>query len=99
MFAYDIEIVNGMRIPVQLLDRHWVITDGEGRSEEVRGPGVVGQQPVIAPNGVFSYQSGCPLRTPVGVMEGSYGFIEVASGQAFRVPIPAFRLALPGILN
>lgn len=99
VFAYDIMVINGTSEAVQLLDRHWKITDAEGHAEDVRGPGVVGQQPVIAPGEHFTYQSGCPLRTPVGVMQGSYGFIEPDTGRRFRVTIAPFRLAMPGILN
>ena len=72
VFGYTIVIVNTSKVPVQLLTRHWVIIDGAGRREEVRGEGVVGQQPRLEPGQAFKYQSFCPLKTPWGTMEGTY---------------------------
>jgi len=89
--AYAVEIENLRDGPVQLLTRHWIITDALGRTEEVRGPGVVGEQPVIAPGKAHAYSSGCPLGTPSGMMVGSYGMID-ASGAVLEVAIPAFSL-------
>lgn len=94
VFAYTIEIANLGARPVQLVARYWRIVDGEGRVQEVRGAGVVGQEPVIAPGEVFTYTSGCPLGTPHGTMEGHYT-MSVAGGESFDVRIPAFPLESP----
>jgi ApaG protein len=93
-WAYTIEITNETKKSVQLRSRVWHITDGQGNTEEVRGPGVVGEQPVIVPGGSFSYTSGCPLSTPSGIMVGSYQ-MEDESGTLFDVAIPAFSLDCP----
>jgi ApaG protein len=93
-WSYTIEIANDGDRTVQLTHRHWQITDANGRSEEVRGPGVVGEQPKLKPGDAFSYTSGCPLRTPSGVMVGTYRMVD-ESGQAFDVAIPAFSLDSP----
>jgi ApaG protein len=93
-WAYTIEITNETKETVQLRSRVWHITDGLGNTEEVRGPGVVGEQPVIIPGGSFSYTSGCPLGTPSGIMVGSYQ-IEGEDGALFDVAIPAFSLDCP----
>ena len=93
-WAYTIEITNETEKAVQLRSRVWHITDGQGNTEEVRGPGVVGEQPVIVPGGSFSYTSGCPLSTPSGIMVGSYQ-MEDESGTLFDVAIPAFSLDCP----
>jgi ApaG protein len=98
LFTYHITIRNESSDTVQLLSRHWVITDGEGRCEEVRGPGVVGNQPVLKPGEQFQYTSGCPLTTPVGTMHGSFHMIP-ANGQPFEAMIDPFRLAVPRALN
>lgn len=74
-FSYHIRIRNDGDRPVRLLSRHWIITDGNGRVEEVKGPGVVGQQPLIPPGEEFEYESFCPLPTPTGMMRGSYQFL------------------------
>ena len=93
-WSYTIEIANvGDRI-VQLTHRHWEITDANGRREEVRGPGVVGEQPKLKPGDAFSYTSGCPLKTPSGIMVGTYRMID-ESGEEFDVAIPAFSLDSP----
>jgi ApaG protein len=93
-WSYTIEIANvGDRI-VQLTHRHWQITDANGRREDVRGPGVVGEQPKLKPGDAFSYTSGCPLKTPSGIMVGTYRMID-ESGEAFEVAIPAFSLDSP----
>lgn len=94
-WAYTVEIANSGQGPVQILGRHWVITDANGRREEVRGAGVVGEQPIIEPGGRFRYTSGCPLSTPSGTMVGVYQAVDGA-GQVFSVAIPAFSLDLPG---
>ena len=97
-FAYRIEIENSGEEPARLLNRHWVITDGHGEIQEVRGAGVVGSQPLIAPGDKFAYTSACPLGTPVGTMEGSYE-MELPDGKHFDAAIPAFTLAVPYSLN
>ena len=94
-WAYTVEIANGGDAPVQILARHWIITDANGRREDVRGIGVVGEQPVIGPGSSFTYTSGCPLPTPSGVMFGTYQAID-DEGEVFSVAIPAFSLDLPG---
>lgn len=93
-WAYTISIANERTTTVQLRSRIWRITDGGGRTEEVRGAGVVGQTPVIEPGDSFSYTSGCPLSTPQGIMVGSYQMAD-AEGQLFNVDIPAFSLDSP----
>ena len=93
-WVYTIEITNLGREPVQLTARHWRITDGNGLLEEVRGPGVVGEQPVIQPGEAFRYTSGCPLTTPSGIMEGEYRMVDSA-GVGFDAEIPAFSLDSP----
>lgn len=94
VWGYDVEIENHGTETVQLISRHWVITDALGRVEEVEGDGVVGEQPVLAPGEVFRYTSGCPLVTPSGVMEGEYRMI-TGAGEAFEARIPPFSLDLP----
>lgn len=93
-WAYTIEIANLGTSRVQLLSRHWIIIDAFGRREEVRGPGVVGEQPVLEPGETFRYASGCPLTAPSGMMQGAYRMIDDA-GVAFDVEIPAFSLDSP----
>ena len=93
-WIYTIEITNLGRQTVQLTARHWIITDGNGVVEEVQGPGVVGEQPVIPPGESFRYTSGCPLTTPSGIMVGSYQMLDEA-GRPFEVNIPAFSLDSP----
>lgn len=95
-FSYHIKITNKGEKPVQLLNRHWVITDGHGRNEEVRGPGVVGQQPKLQPGESFEYESFCPLTTPTGSMRGSYQMMCLETGRSFDAEIPAFYLVEPG---
>jgi ApaG protein len=93
-WAYAVEITNLSQQTVQLRSRYWRITDGAGRVQEVRGPGVVGEEPVILPGDSYEYTSGCPLTTPSGFMVGSYQ-VETARGEALTVEIPAFSLDLP----
>lgn len=93
-FVYTITITNEGDQTVQLMTRHWVITDGDNRVEEVRGPGVVGQQPVLGPGQSFTYSSGCALPTPFGVMEGTYQVV-TTSGEQFDVRIASFALSEP----
>ena len=94
VWAYRIEIVNLGLESVQLRSRFWRITDGIGRTEEVRGRGVVGKEPLLKPGESFEYTSGCPLTTPSGIMVGSYQ-MQTESGEMFVVDIPAFSLDMP----
>ncbi|ADZ71679.1 Co2+/Mg2+ efflux protein ApaG [Polymorphum gilvum] len=93
-WAYTVEIRNLSLEPVQLRSRYWRITDGQGRVQEVRGAGVVGEEPVIRPGEMFHYTSGCPLSTPSGIMVGSY-LMQKADGETLEVEIPAFSLDTP----
>jgi ApaG protein len=97
-FGYSITITNQSSTPVQLLDRHWIITDGIGRKQEVKGVGVVGQQPIIQPGESYEYSSFCPLTTPYGYMEGTYGMVD-EQGNQFRTEIPMFILGEPTARN
>ncbi len=98
VFAYTITLRNSGKVPARLLTRHWVITDANGRIQEVRGEGVVGEQPHLKPGQGFRYSSGAVLETPVGSMHGSYQML-ADDGAHFDAPIPAFRLAKPGMLH
>ncbi len=98
VFAYTITLHNRGTEAARLLRRHWLITNADGKSEEVHGDGVVGQTPRIEPGHHFTYTSAVMLATPVGVMQGHYDF-EDEGGHSFRVPIAPFTLATPGILN
>jgi ApaG protein len=91
VWAYTITVTNRGPEIVQLLTRHWIITDGNGLSQEIRGPGVIGEQPTLKPRESFQYSSGCPLTTPSGMMVGTYGMV-TTSGEYFNVEIPAFSL-------
>jgi ApaG protein len=93
-FAYTVEIINTSLQRVQLKARYWKIVDGHGHVQEVRGAGVVGEQPVLGPGESYSYTSGCPLATPSGTMQGSY-IMETADGETFDAQIPAFSLDIP----
>ena len=93
VWSYHIRLENQSDRTVQLIARHWIITDGDGFTEEVEGDGVVGDQPVIDPGGSFDYVSGCPLATPSGTMHGSYAM--AADGELFSIDIPAFALEHP----
>ena len=98
LFAYRIRISNVGEQTATLRSRHWVITNANGHTEEVRGPGVVGEEPELAPGEAFEYVSYCPLNTPVGTMHGSYR-MEADSGEHYDAKISVFRLAVPGLLN
>ena len=98
VFSYTITIRNEGTLAAKLLTRHWIITDADGRVQEVRGDGVVGEQPRIQPGQDFRYSSGAVIETPVGSMQGSYQMVDDA-GARFDAPIPAFRLAIPGLLH
>jgi ApaG protein len=97
-FSYRIRIANRGKVPVQLLNRHWVITDAHGEIEEVRGPGVIGEQPVMGPGESHEYTSFCPLGTPFGTMEGSYEMV-TEDGERFWVKIGQFTLSQPLAVN
>lgn len=98
VFAYTITIENSGNIPAQLLSRHWVITDANGKVQEVTGDGVVGEQPHLHPGESFRYSSGAVLDTPVGAMQGKYR-MRADDGFGFDAPIPPFTLAVPGLLH
>jgi ApaG protein len=98
VFAYTITIRNEGEVPAKLLTRHWIITDANGRVQEVRGDGVVGEQPYLKPGQGFRYSSGAVLETPVGTMQGTYQML-ADDGAQFDAPIAAFRLAMPGLLH
>lgn len=97
-FLYTVTIENRSDETVQLQARHWIITDGDGEVEEVRGPGVVGERPLLPPGQAFVYTSGCPLTTDVGKMEGSYQMV-TTSGEAFDAEVAPFTLCVPGLLH
>ena len=97
-FAYSIDIANLGDVAAKLLSRHWLITDGDGRVQEVRGARVVGQQPLIAPGACHSYSSGTVMATRVGTMQGSYQML-AEDGTHFEATIAPFRLAVPGSLH
>jgi ApaG protein len=97
-FAYHVTISNSGESEAQLLSREWIITDSDGNEERVQGPGVVGEQPLLAPGEAFEYTSFCPLRTSCGTMHGAYTMRD-ASGEAFEARIDPFTLAVPGVLN
>lgn len=92
IFTYRIKITNLGDKPAQLVSRHWIITDGQGRVEEVRGPGVVGQQPMLEPGQSYEYSSYCPLTTPTGNMRGTFQMETPQGGDKFQVKIPLFFL-------
>jgi ApaG protein len=98
VFSYTITIRNEGAVPAKLLSRRWLITDANGKVQEVRGDGVVGEQPHLQPGQGFRYSSGTVIETPVGAMEGTY-FMVADDGQQFDAPIPVFRLAMPGVLQ
>jgi ApaG protein len=97
-FSYTITIRNEGSVPAQLISRHWVITHGNGKVEEVRGSGVVGEQPHLDPGQAFQYTSGAIIETPVGTMQGSYHMV-ADDGTAFDAPIPRFTLSVPRTLH
>lgn len=97
-FAYTITLRNTGDVPARLLERHWLISHGDGRVEEVRGPGVVGDQPRLEPGESYTYSSGAVIESPVGTMQGDYLFVTDA-GERFMVPIPRFTLSIPRVLH
>jgi ApaG protein len=98
VFAYTITIANVGEVPAQLLTRHWIITDANGRGQEVRGEGVVGEHPYLKPGEAFRYTSGAMIETPVGSMHGSYQ-MRADDGTLFDAPIPPFSLSIPRLLH
>ncbi len=98
VFAYTITIANTGGIPAQLISRHWVITDAEQAVQEVRGLGVVGEQPLLKPGEQFEYTSGTAIATPVGSMRGAYQMV-AEDGQPFEAEIPEFTLSIPRVLH
>lgn len=98
VFSYTIRLRNEGAVSAQLIGRHWIITDADGEVEEVRGEGVVGKQPVLAPGEDFEYSSGAVLKTAVGSMHGSYA-MQAADGTRFEAPIAPFTLSVPRSLN
>ncbi len=97
-FSYRVKIINNSDVIVKLLSRYWHIKDGEGKSEDIHGPGVIGQTPSIRPKEFFQYTSFCPLPTPIGFMSGSYRMI-LENGEQFDAEIPQFRLVAEDYLN
>jgi ApaG protein len=98
VFAYTITIANNGEVPATLMSRHWIITDANGKVQEVNGDGVVGEQPYLQPGERFRYSSGAVLETPVGAMQGMYRMVTDA-GSSFDAPIEPFTLAVPGLLH
>ncbi len=98
VFAYTITITNNGDLPARLISRHWIITDANGKVQEVSGDGVVGEQPHLNPGEEFRYSSGAVLETPVGAMQGLYR-MEADNGVNFDAPIAPFTLAVPGVLH
>lgn len=98
VFAYTITITNTGSVAARLISRHWVITDSENQVQEVRGMGVVGEQPLLQPQESFEYTSGTAIATPVGTMRGSYKMV-AEDGTAFDAPIPQFTLSMPRVLH
>ena len=98
VFAYTITISNSGNVAAQLISRHWIITDANGKVQEVNGDGVVGEQPYLNPGEEFRYSSGAVLETPVGAMQGIYR-MKADGGISFDAPIAPFTLAVPGLLN
>jgi ApaG protein len=98
VFAYTITITNTGEVAARLISRHWLITDSDNRVQEVRGMGVVGEQPMLKPQESFEYTSGAAIATPVGTMRGSYQMV-AEDGTAFDAPIPEFTLSMPRVLH
>lgn len=98
VFAYTITITNAGKIPAKLLQRHWLITDSNGKTQEVRGDGVIGEQPYLKPGESFRYTSGAMIETPVGTMQGDYT-MHSDDGDNFRADVPRFTLSIPRTLH
>jgi ApaG protein len=98
VFAYTVTLKNRGSVAAQLISRHWIITDAQQQVQEVRGLGVVGEQPLLAPGEAYEYTSGTALATPVGTMRGSYQMV-AEDGTKFDAPIPEFALSVPRVLH
>ena len=98
VFAYTITIRNTGAVAAQLVSRHWIITDADNKVQEVKGEGVVGEQPLLRPDESFEYTSGAAIATPVGTMRGSYRMV-AEDGVEFDAPIPEFTLSMPRVLH
>jgi ApaG protein len=98
VFAYTITITNTGSVAARLISRHWIITDSDNKVQEVRGLGVVGEQPLLQPQESFEYTSGAAIATPVGTMRGSYQMV-AEDGNSFDAPIPEFMLSMPRVLH
>ena len=98
VFAYRVHLKNQSTQTVQLISRHWIITDSNGKTSEVKGPGVVGEQPILKPGEEHEYMSGSQLKSPIGTMHGTYQ-MQIQEGGAFDAEIPCFTLAVPGVIN
>jgi len=98
LFAYTIKVTNTGTVAAQLISRHWIITDSNGRVQEVRGEGVVGEQPKLDPGAMFEYTSSASLETPVGTMRGSYQMV-AEDGTRFEAEVPEFTLSIPRVLH
>ena len=98
VFGYTVTITNTGTVAAQLISRHWIITDAAGKVQEVRGQGVIGEQPLLRPGQSFEYTSGTMIATPVGTMRGSYQMI-AQDGEQFDAPIPEFTLSMPRVLH
>ena len=98
VFAYTITITNTGSVPAQHISRHWIITDSNNQVQEVRGDGVIGEQPLLRPHESFQYTSGTAIATPVGTMRGSYQMV-AEDGVQFDAPIPEFMLSMPRVLH
>lgn len=98
VFAYTITIMNQGTVPAKLLTRHWLITDSNGKIQEVRGDGVIGEQPYLKPGEMFRYTSGAMIETPVGTMQGEY-IMRSDDGDSFRANVPKFTLSIPRTLH
>ncbi len=98
VFAYTITLVNTGTVAAQLISRHWIIADAEGKSQEVKGLGVVGEQPLLKPGEKFEYTSGTSIATPVGTMQGSYQMV-AEDGTKFEAPVAKFALSMPRVLH
>jgi len=98
VFAYTITLHNRGQEAARLIERHWIITHADGQTEVVRGPGVVGEQPLLEPGTSYTYSSGAVIPTPVGTMQGDYLFVR-ANGERFMVDIPSFTLSIPRVLH
>lgn len=99
LHVYSVYIKNYNDFPVQLIERHWDITEADGSSKIVEGPGVIGEQPIIEAEGMHSYSSFCVLEFPIGRMSGFYTMKRIDTGESFHVDIPAFHLIMPDLLN